>query len=181
MSTPFSCSILNWPQLPTLKLLDMKFELGQIIVWVQRAIIASIFAEVFVATVRLSFCRISSISLEASFSTKITSGLTWDTFCLIICTNDASWWISYSRSVIAIASSCTYPSEFASSKIRGFSTLLRIRLLPMSFLNTTPWTNLHFSWFWYSTVTIFTYLLISIESLRMADVGRTVFTTCVTH
>jgi len=32
VSAPLSYSILNWPQLPTLKLLEMKFAFGQIIV-----------------------------------------------------------------------------------------------------------------------------------------------------
>lgn len=89
-SFDLSCSILNRPQPPTLKFLEMKFELGHIIVWVSLAIIDNIFGDVFVATVRLSLYKISSINLDASFSTKITSGFTWDIFYLIICTNDAS-------------------------------------------------------------------------------------------
>lgn len=62
----------------------MKLELGQIIVYVNLEIISIILGYVLVITVRFSFKSMLSALIDASFSTKITSGFTCSIFYLII-------------------------------------------------------------------------------------------------
>jgi hypothetical protein len=104
---PFICSILNNPHSPILKPFEIKFEFGQIIVYVHLSIIFNILGGVLVITVLFSLTNISRTSLEASFSINITSGLTYSIFILIILIKVSSYSISLSRSAKARPSSWT--------------------------------------------------------------------------